>query len=403
MAPTLMHLGGRALSLPVIRWAHEAGLEVAVTDPDPAAPAAARADRFEPIRSDDVEALLALALELHADSELIGVHAPTDAGLIAVAAIGEATGAPANSLAAVRLTQDRIALREIWDAHGVMINPWRRVEHEGDLPDLLDQLGLPCLLQTADARSGLPARTARTEDEALLAYRELSAGGPVLLEAWAAGPRLGVNAFFRDGAYIPCGLAEYFLSSAPHRIPTRVAMPSGRTRPERRCIHALIERAVRAAGLHCGPVKADLVWTGDGPRLLDVAARFQDEATSVHTSPLVYGKSPVQAWLATLADAGGPFDTMPTEPREAAGWAAILAPRPGTLAAIRGVEAARGMDGIEDVTLVRRPGDVIRDLGDESAVVAYVWARGWDAAEVQTRLRRAQERMKVDIEWRSVA
>ena len=55
------------------------------------------------------------------------------------------------------------------------------------------------------------------------------------------------------------------------------------------------------------------------------------------------------------------------------------------------------------MVLIRRPGHVIHDLGDESAVVGYLWARGWDAAEVHARLRSARERMKVEIEWRSVA
>ena len=404
MAATLLHIGGGRLQLATIRWAREAGLEVVVTDADPDAPGRRLADGFEVIAASDVEGLVSLALSIHAHTGLAGATCSSDAGLEAVAAVGEATGTPANAPAAVRAAQDRCRAREAWHGEGVPTTAARAVESADEVSAALDELGLPATVQPADVRVASSVRTVGDEREAGEAFGEARRhGSRVLIERWTPGRRLGVNAFFRDGAYIPCDVHERFLSPEPHRLPVRGALPTSLERPEARTVHALVEHAARALELTVGPVKAEVIWTDDGPLVCELAPRFHDDVVTAYAARLVYGKSPVQAWLAALVDAGGPFDTMPTKPWQHAGWLAIVPAEAGVLHGVFDVERARAVTGVEDVAVLREPGHRIRNLGDASAVVGCLWARGWDAGEVEERLRTARERLKVETVWRSVA
>ena len=168
-------------------------------------------------------------------------------------------------------------------------------------------------------------------------------------------------------------------------------------------MYELVENAARALELVVGPVKADVVWCASGPALLELTPRFHGDVSTAHVTPLSHGKSPIQAWFATLADAGGPFDEMPARARRAAGWMALFPQEIGALSEVRGLEAARRLPGVEAVTLIRPRGHEITRLTDNTAVCGFLWATGRDAAEVESRLRAARALIEVRTAWRSAA
>jgi len=233
--------------------AREAGFVIVIADARIQATEPSWARRFQPVLSDDVEALVALARTLERETELVGVYAAGNRGLPAAAAIGAATGAAAPRVSAVEQALD-------------------------------------------------PARAAGAWKAARLPH----APSPASLE---------VNAFFRDGALQPAGI---FVNEATAQGPTSF-LPGGIDTDDAQAAYALLERGAHALGIEDGPVSAALAQPGGDLALVQVRPRFLDGLRTARMTPLVYGKSPFQAWFAALADVGGPFDEMPGEPRCVAG------------------------------------------------------------------------------------
>ena len=405
MGKALLMIGGGRLQQPAVRWAREAGMRVVVSDRDPNAPGRSGADGFERVSAGDTPSLIALARSLQRSGGLAGAYCGDDFGLRAVAAIGAATGTPANPLAAVETALNKDAASRVWCAAGLPAPAGRAVASRDELREAVRELGLPVVVKPADRSRSIGVR-AVCEPEALEAAfaAALRHSSAVRVEAYVDGTVFDVNGFFRDGSFVPAGILERRLSALPRRVSTGGVLPSPHLDGAgERALYLLVERAARALGITVGPVKADVVAGSDGPVLLEVAPRFQSAVRTDHVCHAAFGKSPVQAWFATLADAGGPFDAMPADAVGAAGWAAILPSTTGVFAGVDGRERARTVEGIEGVAVHRRHGHRIASLDDETATCGFLWARGRDAQRVRASLEAARAQLEVRVECRPAA
>jgi hypothetical protein len=339
MAHTLLHLGGDRLQLPTLRWAREAGLHVALADPDADAPGARLAQRTLVAQPDDAGTVAAHARELETELGPLAVHTARRTWLATAAAVEEA---------------------------------------------LADLRGEPALHAASMRRALDPGAAARRLQEA---------GIPIGGDAHAGWE---VNAFFRDGAFVPAGVLQR-VADARGAV-SHGLMAAGIAGANERELYTLVERAARALGLDHGPVGAVVRPTSEGMAVAEVLPCFHRAETTSLVAPLVLGKSPAQAWFATLVDAGGPFDAMPDAPDEpCAGWLAIRAERPGVLAEVDGVEAARRAAGIAGVSILARPGDALPGPHEPRSALGVLWATGWDAPEVEARLLEARGRLSVRL------
>lgn len=404
MNRALLCIGAGPLQSAGLRWAREAGLLVVATDRDPRAPARGLAERFEPIDATDGDALVALARELDQRHGLAGAWGSGDFALESVARIAQATGTPGNRPDVVRLALDKDAATRLWRERGVATSRGRLVRNRTELELAGKSLGWPVVVKPIGASGSVGVRVARNRKEAARAFEialgatEDATGGGVLVETQLRGRHLDVNAFFRDGAFRPAGILDRHFSAEPHCVPVWGAQPSTASPEEERAVYELVEAGARALGILDGPLKADVVLTADGPALLEMAPRFHGDVSSAWVSRLAYGKSPIQAWFATLAGAGGPFDEMPPRAERVAGWMALLPEQPGVLQGFEGVERARRAPGIAEVLLLRGPGHTIETLGDNRAVCGFLWAEGRDHRELEERLRRARALVQVRME-----
>ena len=400
----LICIGASRLQSPTLRWAREAGLFVVATDRNQDAPGRELADRFVCVDGGDVDGLVALAEEVDAVHGLVGAYASSDFGLESVARIGAVTGTPANRAEAVRLSLDKDAATRIWRDRGLAVPEGRLVRNATELNLALKKLGTPVVVKPIGASGSMGVRVARSVSDAeeafqkALAATEDSTGAGVLVEKRLEGRHLDVNAFFRDGGFRPAGILDRHFTPAPHCVPIWGTQPSTATAEEVQAVYSLVEEGARALGLEVGPVKADVIWTENGPYLLEIAPRFHGDVSTSFVSPIVYGKSPVQAWFASLADAGGPFDDMPARTEQIAGWMAVLPPHPGVVRGVHGLDQARAHKGIEAAFAIKSDGFRVHTLGDNRAVCGFLWAKGRTHQEVEEHLRAAHALVRVETE-----
>jgi len=336
MASHLLVLGGGSAARPVLQWAREAGLSTSLVDPDPRARCRALAERFHQIPLGDVEGHAALARRL-ARTGLAGVLA-TDA--------------------AHRALQSRIA-------------------HH--------------------APRHLPARTALEQLQGDRGRAALERRGfPVAPETWAGPREIDVFGYFRDGAFVPGGTA------ARESLPSGDVLslqPAGLGETLEQRALVLLERAARDLGLAHGPLQATLVETDDGLAFQALTYGLEDLLGSTWVARRAYGKSVVQAWVAHLAGAGGPFDELPSTARQCAGWLALMPARAGLYAGVDGIPRARAVAGDVEVA-VGEPGRELASPELEHRPLGHLWAEAPDEAALRERLLAARDALEVRIAGR---
>jgi biotin carboxylase len=392
---TLLHIGGGPLQLPGLRWAAEVGLEVVLTDVDPAAPGRAIAARVEPIAGDDVPAQVALAAELAGSGAFAGAYCSNDFGLHSVAAVGARTGTPANSPGAVRAALDKGRSAEIWRDAGVLAPRGRVIASLEEAHAAFAELGVPAILKPVGSSGSRGVRRVRSSSELAPAWaRARTHGERARVEEHCAGRHFDVNALWLGGRFVRCGLLERFFGPPPACVPLWGVQPPELAAKAAERIWKLVERAARALELCVGPLKADVIWTERGPLVLEVAPRFHGDVSTGHVTPLCAGSSPIRAWFAHLA---APEEPAGWEPhwRGAAGWTALLPERCGVFAGGRGEDAAREVPGVARVEWIKRPGARIAELEDNRAVCGFLWASGRDARAVRTALEAARACIEV--------
>jgi len=336
MRSSLLVLGGGPFALPLLTWAREAGLEATLVDPETRAAARRAAQAFERIPLDDAPAHAALARRLHARALERG-----------------------GRLAGVVATEER---------------------HLALLPAVSEAVP-GCLAR----RAVLERLSAPERARALLGERGFAVAEP-------APESLTVHAFFRDGGFVPCGLARRTTLASGDVL---CLAPSELAPAAARAALVAVERAARAVGLEQGLLEARLVPAGSGFAFTALAPAFTDLLGAAQVARLAYGKSPLQAWLAHLAGVGGPFDEPSTSARGAAGWLAVAAPARGIFAGIEHVSRARAQ-GLADLW-VDEPGRTLGPSGERARPLAYLWAAADDARTLEARLAAARAALSVRV------
>ena len=209
-------------------------------------------------------------------------------------------------------------------------------------------------------------------------------GREVALEGLLVGSELHVLALFDkpdplDGPYF-----EETIYVTPSRLPADVQA----------AISAEARWAARALGLTEGPIHAELRVNGDGPWVVEVAARTIGGLCS---RTLRFGAGLSLEELVIRHALGIELDSLERE-RRPAGVMMIPIPRGGVLRAVRGREDALAVPGIEDVTISAHVGQELVPLPEGSRYLGFILARADSPEEVEAALRVAHERLAFDVD-----
>lgn len=396
---TLLHLGGGRLQLPALRWARAQGLEVVLTDADEEAPGRALADRFHRVGGTETKTLVALARELAAEGRFAGAFCNNDYGLLAVSAIGAATGTPHVPREAVLRALDKRAAKEVWRTQEIPTPEWFEASDAGQARAAATAFGGPAIVKPIDSSGSRGVTAIATADESAAAWHAARQHGEtILVERLARGRHLDVNGLYLDGVFHPAGILDRVFSAPPACVPVFGTQPAALSVAEASAAYDLLEVATRALGIEVGPVKADVILEPSGPTLLEVAPRLHGEVSTAHVTPLCFGTSPIAVWFAHLAGRRPKPCFRADRATGVAGWHAILPERAGRFVAIEGEAAARAVPGVTDLLVTRRPGTPLPPPSDNRAVCGFVWATGPTRAAVEATLRAARAALDVVVE-----
>ena len=182
----------------------------------------------------------------------------------------------------------------------------------------------------------------------------------------------------------------------PYFEETIYVTPSRLDGAAQRSLADCAERAARALGLVSGPVHVELRHNQDGPWLIELGARPIGGRCS---AVLRFGGGPEPMALEELLLRHALGLPVPSWERAAGAAGVMMVPVPGAgvLRAVRGVEAARGVAGVDDVVITAHVGQTLVPPPRGARYPGFIFARGDTAGEVESALRRAHACLAFDL------
>ena len=330
-----------------------------------------------------------------------------DLTAVAAAAIAERLGLRANVVAAVSAARDKYQMRQCLAAAGVRVPRYRRIALKDDPFLAARGVAFPCVLKPLALSASRGVIRADNIDQfmaafrriqALLAREDVAARGDaaqfLLAEQYVHGIEVALEGLLVDGELKTLALFdkpdplvgpffEETIYVTPSRLPAEV----------RDAIASTTAAACLALGLREGPVHAELRVNEAGPWIIEVAAR---SIGGLCSRTLRFGTGMTLEELILRQALGLPTQTLERE-AAAAGVMMLPVPRAGTLRAVRGVEDARGVGGIEDVAITVHVGQALEPLPEGWQYLGFIFARGAKPDEVENALRDAEARLRFEI------
>jgi biotin carboxylase len=223
--------------------------------------------------------------------------------------------------------------------------------------------------------------------------REDPAFHHVIVEDYLPGREVAVEALMTDGALAPLAIFDKPDDlTGPFFEETIYVTPSRLSPAEQADVLDVTARAARAMGLHHGPIHAELRTEGGRASVVEVAARSIGGLCS-----RVFRLAAGSLEDLLIAHAAG----LPLPPRPvgegAAGVMMMPIPRSGVLRGVAGLDEARAVTGVTEVTVAIRPGEAIRALPEGASYLGFVFARGARPEDVERSLREAMA--AITFEW----
>ena len=371
----------------------------------------------------DFDGLVAFCRASAIDFVVVGPEAPLVAGLVdRLEADGIAAFGP--RAAAARIEGSKGFMKDLCVRCGVPTAAYRRVASLADAEAFIAAQGAPLAVKVDGLAAGKGVVLAETEDEALEAARAAlggafgEAGATLVIEEMLEGEEASYFALVDGETVLPLETAQDHKAvgdgdTGPNTggmgaySPAPAMTPALCEEARERIVEPLVRGLAAAGTPYAGVFYAGLMLTAEGPKLLEVNARFGDPECQVLMPRL---RSDLLAAL--LAARDGELGDFDLRWHDDAALCVVLAAAgyPGAYekgSTIRGIDAAEALDGVSLFhAATARAG---ADIAAAGGRVLGVTALGETVAAAQARAYEAVGRIdwpegfcRSDIGWRAV-
>ena len=340
---------------------------------------------------------------------LDAVVAVDDPGAVPAAAASARLRLSHNPVEAVRATRNKLLLRQRLAAAGLPSPQFRAAPIDADPRVPADAVRFPCVLKPLALSAGRGVIRADDAAEFAVAFARLGAllrdpkvaadcgdtAGTILIEDYIEGVEVSLEGLLDQGALHalalfdkPDPLVGPFFEETIYVTPSRLSAEAQRT------IIEGAEGACRALGLRDGPVHAELRLNDRGAWPIDIAARTIGGLCS---RTLSFGTGMSLEEIVLRHAIGAPIASLEREP-SAAGVMMIPIPAAGTLRAVQGIEEAKTVAGIREVTIAIPIGRPVTPLPEGGEYLGFILAKGERPEQVEASLREAHRRLRFEVE-----
>lgn len=358
---TILIIGGGLLQVPIIQTAKTMRLHTVVADMNPTSIGFQIADEAILMSTKDVEGMVRESKKFAQNSPIHGViTAGTDASMT-VAAVASALQLPGIRFVDAEAASNKVKMRQRLKEFGMPIPRFAAVWSLQDAKDALDSLTFPLVMKPADNMGARGVIKVTNKDDLPTAFRHAKRfcpTGELILEEYMEGPELSVDALAFQGQIRMTGIADRIIEREPYFIEVGHNMPSAMSKEVLEEVERVMAGGMRALGIHLGAGKGDIKVTKDGVKIGEIAARLSGGFMSAFTYPLSTGVNLNRAAL--LISLGETPDNLDPVLSRVSIERSLLS-KPGKLISIGGVEETKKIDGVTEVFIQSKPGDIIKE------------------------------------------
>ncbi len=383
------------------------GAEVVVASEEPNALSSLNPDGLLALDFRDPAACAARAAAFartHPIDAVVGVDEDT---AVAAAAIGAALGLPHNAVEAVQAARNKALMRQRLAEAGVPAPRHRLFSISEDPSRVAKAVEYPCVLKPTFLAASRGVIRADGEAEFVAAWRRVAgiladpevarkgagAAREILVEAFIPGAEVALEGLLDAGRLRVLAIFDKpDPLDGPYFEETIYVTPSRMSAESQKGIAAVAGRAAAALGLSDGPVHAELRVDGESVRVIEIAAR---SIGGLCSRTLRFGTGMSLEELILRHSLGR--EVAPAREHAASGVMMIPIPKGGLLERVDGLESAREVPGITEITISAHLGQRIVPLPEGSRYLGFVFARGATAESVEEALREAHARLRFVI------
>ncbi len=381
MPRKLMILGASLLQLPAIRRAKEKGLYTVVLDMNEKAVGASVANEFHAISSTDIDGVVRKALELRVDGIMT---LATDMPMRAVAAVGERMGLPTISpLTALKAT-DKARMRACMLAKKVPIPSFVVVSTYGEFCAAVESFPGNLIVKPADSSGSRGVFLLRNKAESYRAFshsKAFSRSGEVLVEEYMEGPEVSVETITLDGKTHVLAITDKSTSGPPYFVEEGHSVQSMLPDALKQDIVRVAQLAVDAVGVANGPAHTEIIVTDDGPKIVELGARLGGDNITSRLVPLATGLDLVGVCIDIAV---GQTPRLDIQLSRGAAIRYLTCP-PGRLVGVGGLQLAADVEGVEEIVLLKKPGDSVAEVKCSGDRIGFLIASGADPSQAIER------------------
>jgi hypothetical protein len=299
---------------------------------------------------------------------------------------------------------------------------------DADARALAATLRFPCVIKPASLSGSRGVMRADDADQFATAFTRLlallrlpdiraernEAHERVLVEGFIPGREFALEGLLHHGTLHVLALFDKpdpldgpFFEETLYVTPSTIG-PEGE-----RHITAAVAQAAAAIGLRHGPIHAECRVNEQGVFVLEIAARpigglcaralrFEDGATvRLKPDPTYQDGSTVTACSLEellLRHALGESPAGWSREARASGVMMIPIPARGVYRGVSGVDAARLVEGVEDITVTAKPDQLLVPLPEGASYLGFIFAHGGTSESVARSLRAAHRRLQFAID-----
>ncbi len=338
---------------------------------------------------------------------------------VVASVIAERLGFPGNAPEAAARARLKHVMREALAAAGVPAPAHRVFTTDDDPRAAAREVRYPAVIKPVFLSGSRGVQRVDDEDafvralewtRELLARPELAKRGgehakTILVEDFVPGSEVALEAILTEGELTPLALFDKpDPLDGPYFEETIYVTPSRLPAETQAKIANVTAQAAAALDLRQGPIHAELRLPpgpldpfGKSPSVLEIAGR---SIGGLCSRTLRFGLGLSLEEL-ILKHALGQDVTTDKRESKAVGVMMIPIPKQGEFIKLEGLEDAKAVEGIEEVTITVHQGANLIPLPEGSTYLGFIFARAETPKEAEQALRKAHEALTFQIETRS--
>lgn len=388
-----MIVGASVLQLPAIIKAKQMGLEVAVVDYNPNAIGIKYADHYYNASTMDENAVVEVAKKYQPEGIMT---LATDMPMRGVAKASDVLGLNNIKYDTAFKATDKFEMIKAFKECYVE-SPWYYMIYNLDeLMKLESKLSYPCIMKPTDNAGSHGVVLVNNFSELISNYDfslKNSRHGGVIIEEYLAGEEVSVEVMVVNGDVNIIQITDKITTGAPHFVEMGHTQPSRKSADIQNQIKILAEKAIKSIGVDNGPCHVEMMVTDRGPVMIELGARMGGDNITTHLVPLSTGIDMTEASIHVALG-----ETPVITPKINKGSAIrYICATSGTIKSINGIDEARKIPGVTEVTMTKHPGDASTAIACSNDRIGFVIAQGKDADDAAEICEKALKMIKIEI------